>query len=234
MTSSQAQIWAPYDSDDDDEDDNHSYQQFLRTALDTPVLRSRRRSVTWAMHNAKVSDREFKQMYRLTRQEFRRLHDILISASPGFVGERRSKLDSRLRLASCLRHLAGGNPIDVRYIHGQTSQSQFSEHFFETIEAINSSLHLSTDWRSRNTLATISASCGKSGVDTDTIFRGCAGYVDGIVIRCQKPSPGDPAARQIRDFRCHRKRMWGLNVQAICDGDLRIHLFKVCGGGGYG
>ena len=118
----------------DDEDDWLRYNSLMNDGYDDDFERQlRRRKRIWK-HRSQLQrrhwetcrlpcEKEFKEMYRLTSEEFESLYRLVLSKCLNYKGDRASRLDGRVRLASCLRFLVGGNPIDVRRLHGQSKRA---------------------------------------------------------------------------------------------------------------
>ena len=182
--------------------------------------------VSWKSVCAQFTDDEFRRRYRLTRDEFASLFQRIAVQQPSYLGKRRNRLSPRLRLASTLRFLAGGSAIDVADLHGQRSAA-FYQDFWETIAAINATESLGIDWQDETELEKMELECS-CGVGKGT-YRCVVGYVDGIVFRIEKPRQGSTS--NVGDFRCERKKMWGINTQVVCDANMRIIvLFAVTTG----
>ena len=144
---------------------------------------------------------DFKRRYRLTMDEFNSLHSTIQRAVPAYIGERSTRLSSRVRLASALRFLAGGSAIDVALTHGQREPAFYTD-FRETIAAINKAVPLGIDWEDPIVLQGIAErNVAGSG---EGCWQNIIGYLDGIVVRTEKPR----ATRNIvvGDQYCDRKK----------------------------
>jgi len=183
-------------------------------------------AVTWESCTGALTDREFKRAYRLTRNEFNALHRRIITKVPGYEGSRSSGIDSRVRLASALRFLAGASYIDCMRIHGQRT-AIFYRHFHETLDAILKTEPLGVDWTDLCELEKLERECSLPGAGNGA-FRGIVGFVDGIVIRTRRPYYNEVSC--VKDFYCARKKFWGINVQAVCTYTYKFTLFAVTTG----
>jgi hypothetical protein len=96
-------------------------------------------TMTWRLVLKDLTPDEFTDRYRLTIEQFYSLLQRILAKRPKYRG-RAGALDCRLKLASCLRYLAGGKARDVADLHGQR-ESIFYKHLDETIDAI-----LATEW----------------------------------------------------------------------------------------
>ena len=108
-------------------------QQRIRRPCRQPM------TMTWTLMLKDLTPDEFTDRYRLTIEQFYSLLQRILAKRPKYRG-RAGALDCRLKLASCLRYLAGGKARDVADLHGQR-ESIFYKHLDETIDAI-----LATEW----------------------------------------------------------------------------------------
>jgi len=114
----------------------------LPTIKPPPRTRRKRRTLApcmWSDVAGDLSAKEFVRYYRLTREEFDELHKQVTAKVPGYFGLRNTRANSRVRLASTLRFLAGGAARDVARIHGMRRPS-FYVQFHETVDAIVAAL----------------------------------------------------------------------------------------------
>ena len=224
----------------DDEDDWLRYNSLMNDGYDDDFERQLRRRKRVRKHRSQLQrrhwetcrphcEKEFKEMYRLTSEEFQSLYRLVLSKCPNYKGDRASRLDGRVRLASCLRFLAGGNPIDVRRLHGQSKRAFFGD-LEETLDSLCAALPYATKWNDENELRALARSCRKAGTDAHALH-GVVGYVDGIIVRTMQPTSED-CGGNVKSFWCDRKKCYGLNVQVVCDGDLKIRSLFINTGGG--
>ena len=80
------------------------------------IRRTKRRPVrmTWTLLLKNMTPREFVGRYRLSREQFDSLLQRILAKRPKYKGMK-GALDCRLKLASCLRYLAGGKAKDVAW-----------------------------------------------------------------------------------------------------------------------
>ena len=182
--------------------------------------------MSWDDCTGRLSDAEFRVAYRLNRQEFDDLLARILETTPTFQRQRSTGIDARLRLASCLRYLAGASWIDCARLHGQ-AKSTFFLQFHETVNAIIATAEARTDWKNKDQLINLERMCSRPGAGNGA-FRGAVGFVDGIVFRTRRPAPGE--VPNVRDMYCGRKRYWGIGVQAVCTAQLKFTVFAVTSG----
>jgi DDE superfamily endonuclease len=178
------------------------------------------------------TDREFKDRYRLTKRQFDRLLAKITDKCPEYAGSREDACDPRLKLASCLRFLAGGRVRNVADLHGQRIPT-FYKHLDETLDAIievekdEEQLPLGNDAEQRERLEELSRRCRRGPYAH--FLKGLFGFVDGLIVKTRMPEAGIPNRR---DWHCTRKGCWGLNAQGICDDNLIFTFFALnCAGG---
>ena len=118
---------------------------FAIVSLEISRLKRRRRKrrrtspqKSWLECTGYLSDPHFFLSYRVTRQQFDDLLARILETTPSFQRQRSNGTDPRLRLASCLRHLAGAHWNDCARIHGQARSTFFSQ-FRETMDALRAS-----------------------------------------------------------------------------------------------
>ena len=203
------------------------------------LLRERKRraphftaTVTYASLMASIrSEAEFRALYRLTHSEYIDLHKKICQHDPTYSGGQHARgLDSRLKLLSALRFLAGGDVKDVLIAHGQ-SRTTFWRHLEATMDAILVLYPLELNLDDPAKLAELEQCCCEGRLfdpSKSKAYRGCIGFLDGIQIEIRRPRNLAYAG----DFFCQRKDRFGINCQAICDGQLRFTFFSCrCTGG---
>ena len=91
---------------------------------------------SWEELHSHYSDTEFKQYYRVSRNQFNKLLQLILARFPSYQGIRRKgALDVRLKLGSGLRFLAGGMYLDIMRSHFQR-KTTFYDHLNETLVVI--------------------------------------------------------------------------------------------------
>jgi hypothetical protein len=195
------------------------------------IRRTKRRPVrmTWTLLLKNMTPSEFVGRYRLSREQFDSLLQRILAKRPKYKGMK-GALDCRLKLASCLRYLAGGKAKDVADLHGQR-ESIFYKHLDETVDAI-----LATETRTmrlpvypwqRQQLEALKARCAAGHYES--YVRGVFGFIDGIVVPTLKPKVSD-VGEHVRDYWCERKKTWGINAVGVCNERLEFDAFIVRSG----
>lgn len=122
------------------------------------------------------------------------------------------------QVAIALRYLAGGSYLDVAAFHG-VHRTTFRKAVWRVVEALNDSAIGAFRWpSSEEACATLSSSwAAKSDWQ---VFSHVVGAIDGLHVTIRLPTKQDDR-RQIRYHSGH-KGTTGLNLQAVCDSELRF------------
>eukprot|EP00804_Cyclotella_cryptica_P005025 CCRYP_020357-RA/>CCRYP_020357-RA protein AED:0.12 eAED:0.12 QI:0/0/0/1/1/1/2/0/362 len=149
------------------------------------------------------------------------------------VGEKEFRLENKcppnkvcgqVRLAIGLWLLFGGSYLDlVGRSYGLKSMSSINTYFESTINWINKTFDFESVGllqRFKNgdlaALAKLKEISSDFAVDSDMVFNGCIGAIDGLAVRIKCPTE----VRDPGNYFCH-KNFYALNVQAICDREKR-------------
>ena len=185
--------------------------------------------------DAKLSDNLFRRIYRMSRQSFYKLHEMLEPKLneiffPKGGGKRKPGkcsylIDTKTRLSIALRFFAGADPVDLMQIHDVGLVSVYYS-VWCVIDAINQTDELKYSFPAEAEQEVIAAGFKrKSGAG----FSNVIGAIDGLVICTLMPSL--IICRMLncgqKSFRCHRKDKFGLNMQAICDHMLRFTWVEI-------
>ena len=181
---------------------------------------------SWSELSDGVSDLIFRRKYRMTKKEF----DLLCECIQNKVGvdvfrpNNGQGLCGKVRVAIGLRMLCGGSYLDlVGRAYGVESTKAVYNYFHTCVDWIDAAFDFELiglleglkrgDEDAIRRLKEISSDFA---VDSDHIFVGCIGAIDGIAIRIMSPDVDDPG-----NYFC-RKNFYALNAQAICDRQKRI------------
>lgn len=200
--------------------------------LETQVKKRRKRDkprppiLTFEEHMATTTEADFRSLYRLHLEDFNTLHDEMLLLCPEFV-QSRSPVESKVRLLSTLRYLAGGSPLDAARNYGM-ARPTFDNHLkinLRCIIKVETKKHR-YNFNDAAQLAQIEKLCciDAPGAGQGE-FRNCIGFIDGITISIRKPNYakiGNP-----QDFYCDRKKMYAINAMGVCDGSLRFRFFDI-------
>ena len=175
---------------------------------------------SWEELHSHYSDTEFKQYYRVSRNQFNKLLQLILARFPSYQGNRRKgALDVRLKLGSGLRFLAGGMYLDIMRSHFQR-KTTFYDHLNETLVVIQRCISIKFPTDSAE-LAKVEEECCLPG-EGGGLYRGAVGFIDGIVVKMTQPDIEDARAANVKDWYVARKHSYGINLQCICDGKLRF------------
>lgn len=167
--------------------------------------------------------KEFKSCYRLTREEFDALYLDMCRSDCMYAtgGGHNRAVDGRLKLLSTLRYCAGGDPKDVRRIHGQ-SKMTFWRHLITTMKLICKVTKMDFPLDDPVELAKLERNCCAGRSFGGGAYMGNIGFLDGLLIHIRKPDDVPYAGM----FWCERKHCFAINCQGICDGDLKLRYFS--------
>jgi hypothetical protein len=119
-----------------------------------------------------------------------------------------------------LRYFAGGCPYNIMQVHGVSHVSVFVS-VWGVVDAINATKYFNYSFPTHKQQMKIAAAFqAKSGAGFDNVV----GAIDGLVICTRMPTLAECVAMNVGqvNFRCHRKDKYGMNLQAICDHDLKF------------
>ena len=176
----------------------------------------------------------FQSRYHMTYESFNQLVDILSIE----VNEKRSRastggnepITSRMIVAIGLRFMGGEKRKSLKDIFG-TSTSSIDRAISIFLDSVDVSKHkdLSTDLlpSSYDDLKKVSDEWSQRS-SAYGIFHGCLGAIDGWLCATEKPADiSNPV-----DFQSGHYQRFGLNVQAMCDANLRFSYISVAATGG--
>lgn len=163
-----------------------------------------------------LSDVEFKKMFRMTREGFSSLLEILgpfMYEADEEMARRSSgsSISKRMKLFCTLRWLAGGSYLDITFAF--FSSDPISGILWPTIAAINDAIVIGLPTSNVQALRAMS----------EGNMRGCVTAVDGWVARTRKPFQ-----TEVGDVMAYRNRhdCWGFVAMAGCDADCRFTIFS--------
>ena len=151
----------------------------------------------WAYHDYVLSERDFKLRYRVTKESFAKLHEML---KPSIETKNKTKagnariggaVDSRVRLALTLRYIAGAMMNDLALVY-RISVSECFESMWRVIAAVHAhpALEITSSWVDNpEKLAELEAGFANDHFKRYKSFswRGQVGAVDGIGIHIVNP-----------------------------------------------
>lgn len=163
----------------------------------------------WQEHVDWTPSRWFRRTYRVSKEEFKELFEIL---EPRLRLKHATKysLSPENRLALTLRFLAKGSYLDLWVIYNICPHSVYPI-VWSVVEAIIETFEFEFPIDNPEKLDAIGAGFAQRSKGK---WKTCVGALDGISIRIQPPSPsecGNP-----KQYYC-RKGFYSVNMQAICD-----------------
>lgn len=176
-----------------------------------------RQLMDWERRRASLSEKAFKQRYRLSKASFETLN-TKIHPHLAHAERRRGNqhvVPVELCLSMSLRWLAGGSYVDIADMHG-VEPSTFYDLLWKTLEAIDKVEKLNFPIGNADALRGLSEGFYRNNHES---LQGCVGALDGIAVRIRKPWLVDDSCPMTF---YNRKGFFAVNVQAICDADCRV------------
>lgn len=169
-----------------------------------------------------LSDAFFRRLYRMDKHSFQELLDILSLQLPA-TGMGRTKgavpngpISHKSRLSMALRYFAGGDPLDIAWIH-RVNEGEPLRSVWYVVDAIHAtkSFNIAFPQRHDEQLKVAAGFQRKSRAQLDN----CAGAIDGMLVWIHKPTRKEMQRQGFGEMKCYcgRKKKYGLNMQAICD-----------------
>lgn len=183
-----------------------------------------RRRLHWERWSKQISNFEFRRYYRMSRECFLKLVELLRDdlegdEKQGRCGSPNGCMTPELKLSMTLRWMAGGSYLDIYFFHG-VSDGAFWRAKKQTIDAIlnHQSLDLCfPDLNDTNALQKISD--GFKEKSEMGIMDHCIGAIDGCLIDLHSVR-GECAKQALRYYT--RKGSFALNLQAVCDSSRKF------------
>ena len=177
-----------------------------------------------------------RRAYRMDKETFYNLHSILepLLKSHFFPREGGNRdiysnpylIKTEVRLSIALRYFAGASPYDLIVTHGVSLTSVFYS-IWGVVDCVNKCSEFDIIFPDYNEQQGIANGFRKkSGADFGTVI----GAIDGILIWILKPLFSECKLANCGEasFNCSRKDKYGLNMQAICDDELRFIFIDMC------
>jgi hypothetical protein len=177
-----------------------------------------------------LGDYYIPRAYRMDKHTFYRLHSILqpyleqhFFPKEGGNRDIRSNpylIKTEIRLSIALRYFAGASPYDLIVTHGVSMTSIFFS-IWGVVDCVNKCPYFDIVFPDYKTQEEIAKGFQKrSGANFSRVI----GAIDGILIWILKPLLQECYFANCGEtsFNCSRKDKYGLNMQAICDDELRF------------
>lgn len=173
---------------------------------------------------ARLSDTEFKDMFKLTREQFAA---VLLRIEPQVKRDATKQKNASgvvippdVMLAVTLRWLSGGSRYDIQFAFGNQNRRGFSKsHFYLMVWTVIDAIL--NEWYDdmlcfkelRDVDALKKLAAGFDRLTRDTAI-GCVGALDGLAVRIAGPNATEcPNPRTY----FNRKGFFSVNMQALCD-----------------
>jgi hypothetical protein len=129
-------------------------------------------------------------------------------------------ISSKIRLSIALRYFAGGSVYDIMLVHGVSLVSIYVS-MWGVVDAINSTPELDFHFPNHEQQQEIATGfCRQSGARSNNVV----GVIDGLVVCTLMPCLSECLFMNCgqANFQCHQKDEYGLNLQAICNHNLKF------------
>jgi DDE superfamily endonuclease len=178
-----------------------------------------------------VSDGNFKQEYRMSKESLFKLHSLL---QPDLVespkNQRGDVIDSLTKVMIGLRYLAGSRWVDIVRIHGVGRSTVFkvTQDFVRACvkHPLLGKPKFPTNETEAEEYAREWANLSRPfGSERHGVLDKCIGAIDGILIKTRAPSKKETS--RVTDFYSGHKKAIGLNAQVLCDAKKRVIFLSV-------
>ena len=181
-----------------------------------------------------------KRSYRMTENEFWKLHNLIVRYYPKKPVSRKrkrrklsdccpnKKIQKSLRLSAAIRYFAGGCPLDIMSSHGLGYNDVYNS-VWGIIDAINSCPKLSIEFpKCHDEQRKIAA---KFNLKSSVEFDNCTGCIDGMLIWTSKPNSNVLKLAKLgcKKFFCGRKKGLGsiCKQSVITIADFLISISRI-------
>ncbi len=185
---------------------------------------------TLCMHHCRRAD--FHRYIRMAYDSFNKLLILIrsdLQVNNKMAGLRGGAILPEICLFVCLRFLAGGSYLDIKFFTG-ISVPSFYQIVWKTIWAINKN---SSEILSIKFPATIDdardAALGFQTISQQGCIWNCVAVLDGYHLQIQTPSKTE--AKNVKSFFSGHYQTYGINIQAACDHNCRFSFVGVAGPG---
>ena len=138
---------------------------------------------SWPEHVSRLNEKQFKRRYRLSCASFKKLLVLLnddlkvVNVQQATAGANGCPAPNAVKLAICLRYLAGGDPLDLFLIY-HVSLGYVYTCIWKVVDAINRRLHIKFPIDEPAKLAILEAEFRAASIGG--IWEGQVGALDGV------------------------------------------------------
>jgi hypothetical protein len=199
-------------------------QRKRKKAPDRRAKKSRERRDPNQLLQQSTNDGLFRREYRMTENSFFKLDFLLRDdLKPSPRNKRDDIILNGTKLMIALRFFAGASYLDLIRIHGVSKPAVFKS-IREVVKAINKhpdvgKAKFPVDECDCASVAAKWAVLSGQGTSR-CVLSHCVGALDGLLIRTRAPTTTETL--RVRDFYSGHKKAIGLNLQGVCDADLRL------------
>ena len=188
---------------------------------------------SWDDHVRRMDEDQFKLRYRLDFDSFHSLLDDLgvrrkLEHSTAFKKKQACNgnfgivIAVEVKLALCLRYLAGGDVLDLILIY-KVSKFYVYECLWAGVDAINESIKVEFPLHDVDKLRRLEAEFRARS--QDGCWRGCVGAIDGVHFEMEAPTNRD--VKNPMKYHVARKHAFCLLAIAVCDSERRFTMFDI-------
>lgn len=192
----------------------------------------KRNRINMEEYVGRMADRSFRRKYRMNKDAFWTLLDIIERHLPN-TGEKRKRgavpngpITKAARLSMALRYFAGGDPLDIAEVHG-VADGEVVTSAWDVVDAIHKSSELDIKFPESHAeqMEIAQGFKAKSQIGIDC----CVGTIDGMLVWLNKPNTNDQQVIGFgpTKFFCGRKMKYGLNMMGVCDSKGRFIWVEV-------
>ena len=178
----------------------------------------------------KLTDRNFEQTIRMSRESFIKLTNLLresLQVDSPMGALRGGAIEPEVSVYCTIRYLGGGNWSDIIEVMG-ISKSKFYAIIMKTMKAIIGCPALDIIF------PTTLVDCQKlssafQSISPKQCIINCVGAVDGYLLSIDVPNTKE--AGNVRSYFSGHYQRYGINIQACCDANSRFTYFEIAGPG---
>ena len=213
--------------EDDEEEDLLFF--LLHAAAKKRRVKWKHKRINWENHLKKIRHiRGFQSRYHMTEPSFNKLVSILradlqVNELQSVRSSGTGLITPEMIVAAGLRFLGGSLTKDIADIFGMSNTTARNK-IYSFLHALDNHLKLNVPM-TKEELAKSAAEWSKIS-SAFGIYDGCIGAIDGWLCCINTPSVHNPT-----DYHSGHYHRHGINIQAVCDANLRFLYFAVAAPG---
>lgn len=173
----------------------------------------------WPSFKERLDDFTFRRYYRLGRDDFAVLLELLrphlaVDETMSRRGSPSTPVTPELQLSMALRIFAGGSYLDIMLLHG-VHRSTLYKSLWRVVDALNNTQELGLSFPINNQDG-LRKLASDFQTERNSPFGSCVGALDGLVIEIVRPSVPNSKSYY------NRKGFFGLPLQAMVDAHYKF------------